>query len=378
MASARRRGYFGRVVGSIFASVFGLGLFGGSFVLLGWNEKDAVRQKAAITELEDVAIADVSSEIINPDLDGKLVHISADAVSKDELEYKDFGIKESAIRVFWKTEIFQWVEDSRTEDERKVYSYSKKWVNRIQDSSRFNRGGGAGEAHSNHGSVKNFSDGNVLASNVHFGAFKLSQSLIKKIKGEEKYNIDADLVEDLHPKGVVSDGIYHSGDPSSPQIGDERVKVFIVSQSKQVTIMAQQDGESFVPYQTEIGIIKELLYMGKKSKEEVIESQRFEAAIKRWGFRGGGFMAMWIGLVMILKPLRAIVSFIPFAGRLLEGAVAFVTFFLAMALSLFTIGISWIFVRPGLAGGILIVGVISIILVYRAKANSTQGSFKSA
>ena len=370
MASARRNSYFGRVIGSFAAAVFGIGLFVGSFVLLGWNEKDATRQKAAIAELEDVAIADVSAQTINPDYDGKLIHTAYEAISQDVLEFKEFGIKENAIRVFWEAEIYQWVESSKTENDRRVYSYSKKWVDRVQDSSSFNSGGQEGGRHSNYGSNKKFSGGNIFASNVMFGAFKLPPSLIKKIKGEQKYNIDSGLVSDLYPGGSVSDGVFYSNNPTSPQIGDERVKVFIVPPKKEVTIMARQSGQSFLPYQTENNISKELLYMGKKSKEEVIDAQRFEAALKRWGFRGGGFLAMWLGLVMILKPLRAIVSFIPFAGRMLEGAVAFVTFFLAMALSLFTIGVSWIFVRPGFAGFILLAAIISIVLVYRAKGNS--------
>ena len=181
MASARRNSYFGRVIGSFAAAVFGIGLFVGSFVLLGWNEKDATRQKAAIAELEDVAIADVSAQTINPDYDGKLIHTAYEAISQDVLEFKEFGIKENAIRVFWEAEIYQWVESSKTENDRRVYSYSKKWVDRVQDSSSFNSGGQEGGRHSNYGSNKKFSGGNIFASNVMFGAFKLPPSLIKKI-----------------------------------------------------------------------------------------------------------------------------------------------------------------------------------------------------
>lgn len=356
------------MIGSVILALLGIIMFFGSFVLIWWNEGDAVNQKAAISELEDVAIPDVNAEVINPDYEGKLVHIIASATTTNILHYPELGVGEVAIRLKWDGEIFQWTENQRKQDDRTVYDYDKEWVSGPVDSSRFHRNGGPGESYSNHGSKQSFPPGAINADKVEFGAFLLPHSLVNKIDNYQPVGLDASMIEDLHPNGTLTNNTFYTSDPDNYQIGDERVTVSKVASDQLVTVMAQQNGNSFSPYITEIEIEKELLYPGALSKEEVIEKQRFEAALKRWGIRTGGFMAMWIGLAMVFKPFRAVVSFIPFASRLLGGAVMFVTFFIAAALSLLTIGVSWILVRPGLAGALLVLAAVSMVLVYRAKS----------
>lgn len=362
MSVTVRKGYFTRVKNSFLGVIFGLVLFIGSFVLLSWNERDAIRQTGAITEIDKVALADVSTETIDDGNDGKLVHAATKATTSDEIEFRKFGIRENAVRLRWTAEIYQWKENKRERDDRTEYTYSRVWADRPINSNNFRQSG-----HENTGK-QNFTKGKSQAENVSFGAFELSNSLISQIDGEEPYPIPESVALDVRPAGQVSNGTFYTGEPSSPEIGDERVNVFMVGPTHDVTVMAQQTGNTFRAYETKVGIRKELLYMGLMSKDEVIARQRTEAAVRRWMLRGSGFFAMWSGLALILGPIRSLFSFLPFAGRLLGGAIGLITFFIALGLTSVTIAVAWFVVRPLLSTILLTIAAASFYFVYSRKS----------
>ena len=367
MAFVERKGYGKRVMNSVVGAFIGILLFLGSFVLLGWNEYDAVRQTGAITELDSVAIPDVDAETVDDSRQGKLVHMAAVAVTEDVLEFRQFGVREKAIRLSWETLIYQWVESETEEDDRTVYDYDKVWVGDPIDSRSFRE-----PRHSNEGSEKHFQDGGVEANEVRFGAFLLTPTLVRQIDDRRPHALDPAIASDIRPAGRVHDGVFYTGDPDDPQIGDEKVEVTIVGPQHQATVMAQQAGSTFEAYKTKVGIEKEILYLGLLSKDEVIGKQRTAAALKRWLLRAGGFVCMWIGLSLVLSPLRALVSFIPFASRLLEGAIGFVTFFFALALTSLTVAAAWFVVRPILSIVLFVVTGVALFLAFRARGADTD------
>lgn len=364
MAQSESGGCVGRIMHSFVGVLFGVVLFLGSFVLLGWNEYDAVRQTGAITELERIAIADVSAESVNDANEGRLVHIANAAVSEDELEYRVFGVREQAIHLRWNSSIYQWVEEERKQDDRTTYEYHQEWVDQPINSDHFRKHG-----YSNTG-TKHFQDGSVQATNVRFGAFRLTTDLIRQIDNEQLFPLPPTIVSDVRPRGEVHEGIFYTGNPDNPEIGDELVEVYIVPPRQDVTVMAQQSQNTFQAYRTKVGISKSLLYLGRLSKDQVIAKQRTEAAIRRWAFRALGFILMWVGLALVFGPIRAIFSFIPFVSRLLEGAIGFVTFFFAAGLTMLTIALAWFAVRPILAIVLIVLAAFALVVAYRARSQA--------
>lgn len=363
MAFVERKGFGKRLSNSVMGALFGIVMFFGAFALLSWNERDAILQTGAITEIQRVASPDVSSEDIDPANQGQLIHVATEAITDQELEFRDFGVRENAIRLRWDSSIYQWKESKREKDDRTVYEYHRKWVDQPIASGGFRESG-----HSNEGSTKHFKDGSVSADEVRFGAFRLNKALIGQINDEQPYHLDSSVALDVRPSGHVQDGVFQTGEAGQPEIGDERVEVFMVGPRHNATVMATQKGNSFEAYQTKVGIPKEILYLGLLSKDEVIGKQRTEAALRRWLLRAGGFFCMWFGLSLLFSPLRAAVSFIPFASRILGGAIGFVTFFIALALSVITIAIAWFVVRPILSIGLLVVAAIALFFAFRAKS----------
>ena len=363
-------GYFNRVKGAFAGAIFGLILVPVACFLLAWNERDAVRQTGAITEIEKVAVADVPASPIDPTREQQLIHVKGECITEDILENQELAIREQAIRLNWNASIYQWTEKEHKKDRRTEYEYKQQWVDAVVDSNRFHHQ----FDHSNEGSVKHFHDGQEQAKHVQLGEFRLTESLIRQIGNAEHFSIPEAALSDIRPSGQLSGGVFYTGDPNQPQIGDEKIEVTIVGPRQDVTVLAVQQDRSFAAYPTKVGITKEILYMGLLSKAQVIDRQRFEAAMKRWLIRGGGFVAMWIGLALILSPMQAVLSGIPLLGRMVGGAISIVTFLIALVLSTITIAVAWFVVRPVLSMVCLVVAAGCLFLLFRKKPGDSPSS----
>lgn len=374
MEFSERIGYGGRVKNAIAGVFIGLLMFFGSFGLHGWNERNAVRETKAINELEKVAIADVPNNEVDEAKEGQLVHMNGTAETTDIVKNRLFGIEETGIRLTWNSSIYQMKETRKKKDDKVTYSYRKGWHDNVIDSSSFKRNRGV-----NDGSRKTLpNDGRDQASNVAFGRFKLNGNLIAKIKGAEDYPL-LEVPPSFEDRGTVSEGVYFTGSPGAPEIGDEKISFKIVRSPKDVTVMAQQAGNSFTAYQTKVGKTKELLYNGLLSKADVILKQRNAAALLRWGLRGLGFILMWFGLSLIAKPISAVLSFIPFMGRVADTVTSFVTFFIAACLSLVAIAAFWLAFRPLLSAALLVGAAACVYSAMKFRRSRTEpGSLEEA
>jgi hypothetical protein len=86
-----------------------------------------------------------------------------------------------------------------------------------------------------------------------------------------------------------------------------------------------------------------------------------ENAIITWLIRAGGFLLMWIGLSMILKPLSVLAAVLPFLGDLIAMGTGVFAFLLSVPFTLLTIAVAWIAYRPLLAGVLITVAVVAIV-----------------
>ncbi len=400
--------YGSRIKNAFAGVIIGAILFLGSFALLAWNERDAVRQTAAINEIDQVALADVSIDQVQPENENKLVHMRGRAATQDVLENAQFGVRERAIRLRWDASIYQYEEDEKRRDRSTEYTYEREWVDQVINSSGFHD---PAYRDKNAGSRKTLNDGRQEAKDVRFGAFTLSDRLIDQIGNEQQFTLtrgpmsasdrattpadanvsqaataeappDADpAAQDLpegqtqtrsgassNPSGgAVHNGVYYTGDPQNPRIGDEKIAFYWVAPEQDVALMAVQRGNGFTAYRTKAGVGKELLYMGLLTKAEVIDKQKTEAAFKRWLFRLLGFLAMWFGLMLAFKPVKALLSFVPFVDDLVGAVLGFFTFGLAAAMSLVTIAIFWMAARPLMAIGLVALAAVLTFFLFRRK-----------
>lgn len=348
---------------SVKGVVFGGVLLIAAFPLQFWNEGRAVDRAKALEE-GAAAVISVASDTVEPAGEGKLVHMIGQATTQQVLADTDFPISAKAIKLSRVVEMFQWKEDAHSQTREKLgggtetlttYTYAKTWSPKVIDASTFRQP----EGHDNPSSMA-YAGKDYQATEVGLGAFRLNQSLIGRLNRFEPLSVSVENNKVPHfmaNKAVTLQGstFYLGMDPSNPEIGDLRVS-FQAVMPAMVSIVSQQRGNSFVPYMAKRGEV-ELLEYGETSAAAMFKGAQESNAMLTWILRGVGFLFMFVGLKTILAPLRTLGAVVPVIGNIVGYGTGLIAFLLALALSLITIAIAWIFYRPLLGVGLLVAGL---------------------
>ncbi|MBR6058243.1 MAG: hypothetical protein IKP58_08765 [Victivallales bacterium] len=106
--------WFSRLGGAFKGVLIGLVLFIIGFPVLWNNEHNAVLNTNALNELTKVTI-DVGTPEIKQENEGKPVFMTGPAKTADILSDPDFGISENAVRLEREVEIYQFIEQQKSE-----------------------------------------------------------------------------------------------------------------------------------------------------------------------------------------------------------------------------------------------------------------------
>lgn len=364
------QGWGSRIMESIKGVLVGGLFFVGSFPLLFWNEGRAVKTARSLEEGAG-AVMSVPADRVDPGNQGKLLHVSGEAATSETLSDTQFGVSAPAIRLERVVEMYQWKEDEKSETKNKIgggtetvktYTYRKTWSEDLIDSDRFKQG----DSHSNP-AAKPFESSSWTARTVTLGAYRLSEGQVGRLDKKEPVSLDgvkvpAPVAEKAKPV-AEKDQLYVSRDPASPAIGDARI-TFKAVRPATVSVVARQVGDSFEPYLAKAGGSVDLLEYGQKSADAMFQAAQAANTTLTWILRGGGFLLMFLGLVMVFKPIAVFGDVIPIVGTLLGAGLAVFAGAVAAALSLVTIAISWLVYRP-------LIGILLLLLAGAAVAGLT-------
>jgi len=394
-----------RLKNAVAGVLFGLVLFIGAFPLLWWNEGRAVDRIKALDEGRRIVV-EAPYANVDPNNNGKLVHISGGVTTDDVLKDSLFGVQEKALRLKRVVEVYQWKETSSTREETNMggsqtstttYSYDKAWSPNLIDSGRFKHP----EQHQNPASKK-YSDQNLDAK-MNFGPYVLSRSFVGQIDNFEQYqllqdNYDA-MPENLRQSFTLDGNYYISGDLANPQIGDVKIHFEIVRPTD-ISVIGKQNGNTIEPYSLQSssvaanaapstsgigGLLRsldssvqqssqtiELLQVGIVGAEEMFAIAARNNSLLTWGLRLLGCFIMWLGMRMILAPLTVFASFVPFMGTLADAGIGIIFGLVSLALSLLTIAVAWMFYRPVIGGALVIGAVVCFSSIAKRIGNAKQ------
>jgi len=204
-----------------------------------------------------------------------------------------------------------------------------------------------------------------VARSVSLGAFQLSPSLINEIADFVPVPIGSDtsIPDALKDKIQVMDGSFFIGSNSAnPEIGDMRVR-FSAANPTDISVIAVQYGTSFKPYIAKAGGRIELLQPGTHTAEEMIQQAQESNKMLTLILRIVGFIIMLIGFNAVFKVLSVLADVIPFLGNVVGFGTGVVAFMLSVTLTLITMAIAWLFYRPLLGIGLLVIaGVLIVVL----------------
>jgi hypothetical protein len=340
------RGGLSRLSNSLAALILGPVLIIGAIALLWWNEGRAVQATVGLNEAA-TQVVEADSSGPSPANANKLVHVIGAATATDGIEDPAVGTSFAGqVTVARIAEMYQWDEDSDDNDNTTTYTYNRTWSDRAIDSSSFHYPDG----HQN--PEMPFFSTRASAPDAKLGGWPLDGGTLDKI----------DLKQDLRPTPPAgwkpSDTYLYRGDPASPKIGDMRVRYQGLPSGTTISVLALQSGNGFAAYMAKNGYSVELAAIGNQTAAELIQHQRQVEALTTWILRGVGWLVVFIGFASLMAPLSAIASFVPIVGGLVRGAVAGFAFVLSVPLTLVVIALAWIFYRPVLGGGLLVVAVL--------------------
>jgi Transmembrane protein 43 len=364
------QGWGGRLGGSIMGALVGVVMFLAAFPVLWWNEGRAVQTELGLAE-GSKAVVEANADQADPANNGRLIHVTAKAVTEDTPADPDFGVKApKQLRLARKAEMFQYKEESHTETKKNLggsettvttYTYPRVWSEDFQDSSHFHDP----EYQGKNPSSMPYKSASWPAKKVTAGAYTLSPGLVSQIHDEKPLPIDsADAAKP--PKGfAVRDGEFYKGkDPDAAEIGDMRVSYTVVEPTTVSVVARQEEGGALGPYQPKAGPPLEMLKTGEHDAASMFKEAEEQNKTLTWVLRAVGFFVMAVGIFLVLRPMAVLGDVVPFIGNMVGGLLAVVAGLIALGLSLITISIAWLFYRPLIGVPLLIAGIGGLALVF--------------
>ena len=374
------RGWFSRIAGSFVGVLIGFLLVPAMIVLLFWNEGRAVQTALSLAEGLG-AVIDVAADRVDPANEGRLVHVSGTVESDETLTDPDFGITATGVSLIRRAEMYQWREESRSETNKTLgggeetvttYSYSRGWEDSPKDSSSFKRPGG-------HENPEMRWRGRTFAlSSATMGAWNLDVQTLSRIGDGETLPLtraDAEKVSEAYgwdDASIVQSRIYLGANPNAPQVGDHRITYKLVPLGP-ISVVAQQEGDGFVHYQTQAGDALFMVDRGTVAAKQMFDDAVAENTFVTWLLRAVGLALLAVGFALIMGPIGVVFDVIPLLGSLARAGTGLDAFILAIGVSAVVIAIAWFWYRPLLALGIIAVGLlVSWLLVRFGKSRAPQ------
>ena len=331
--------YGSRVGNSFVGALIGFVLFIGSFALLYWNEGRIDLSTVAIkaTDITQIAPADASA------YQGKLISFSGPITTDAKVNDNLFLKPDTYVLARRDAEMFAYRENKSSHNSVNSYTYPTEWTSSPEDSSHFYVPQGHENPSMPYQSTTVYSDKTMIggyvidAHTIHFpdgDALSLDPSDVT-ISGKQKISADKKYIF------VSADG---KTTVDAPAVGDIRVSYSVIKSGTFGTVFGTLDGTSIAPFQVSETLKNNdtLYHFLFGSRTEAIASLHTSYSQTLWLFRGIGFGMMFIGMLLILGPVSALLSFIPFLSSLSGFLFAFFAFIASLVLSVAVIVVAMI------------------------------------
>ncbi len=305
--------------------LFGVVVLFSAFVLLWTNE--------GRVNLADVAkkSTQTSADRVDPALEGAFVGVTGRLDTAVPVNDPLYLRPAEFVQLNRWVDMYAWVEEEETDGDYTDYTYEMVWTNDPRSAEAFYYP----EGHAN--PPMPLYDETFTAVSATVGAYKINPQQIALPK-PESLTLSNQTVQE-GPYRISEEYIFEGeGSLESPLLGDVRVSYTAVPSGITVTAFGKQSGSEITAY----------IHRNKTELYRVLVGNRDQAILKLnteyknllWGFRGMGFVLMWMGLGLLASPLTSLLSFVPVLGSVGRKAISAVTFVLALILAVLTSSIS--------------------------------------
>ncbi len=316
--------YFGRIGNSIKGVLIGLILVVGSGIFLFTNEGSVDISEYAVNALEQFGVENLET------MDGEFLALTGE-VTVDEVLEDEYARYGNALVLKRDVETYAWVEDENRSTKTNAggsstttttYSYSKEWVRKVPDSTQFKDP----EGHEN--VYNDFDISTTRADMMNIAGLDVDTFGLRMPAADTDVTGEVEvLTDDLWVEGeYLFNGF---GTIGSPEIGDARIKYYVVPELSTATLFGKWNAERSVmdPYYEDEAKIHGL-YVG--TKDMALETMHSEYLTKLWMIRGFSLLFMFVGFSMIFAPFHTVLSVIPAIGSLGKGAAGVLSFVLTL------------------------------------------------
>ncbi|MGK7394894.1 MAG: TMEM43 family protein [Candidatus Cyclobacteriaceae bacterium M3_2C_046] len=360
-----------RLMGSIKGILMGIVFILLAIGLLWWNEGRAVKTAKGLKE-GAAALVEIQANQVITENEGKLVYLTGKAETENILKDEEFGVAVNALKLQRKVEMYQWVEETEEKKDKQVggsetttttYNYIKEWSSSPVSSKNFR----IQEGHQNPAGFP-YENYEELAPEVTLEAFNLTNSIVSDINGYQRFT----NFEESPQQEYLTGEMYYigTGTSANPEIGDVKIS-FMYVPAQQISLIAAQQGATFIPYSTSTGTSIELVENGQISSASMFAAAHSKNNLWTWILRIIGFGLMTAGFVSIFRPLSVIADLVPIIGNIIEMGTGLISGVISFALSFITIATAWIYYRPVL-GSILLVTGLSVLVLFYLKAQKKK------
>ena len=357
-------GWGQRLGGSLVAALIGLILVPASIVLLYWNEGRAVDVIRALNR-GAAAVVEVSATAVDPQADGKLVHLTGTMQPATPARDPVLGVTgDGLLRLSRVVEMYQWKEETSSQSQQSVggskttettYTYQHVWSAQPIASGQF-------KVPANHQNPPMpLRSATFDGGGVKLGAYGVDPSLLNKVTAFAPLQ-----AQQAPPPGyqATGDGFYRGQNPNDPAIGDLRVSFTAVA-TQTISVAAAQAGGVLTAWRDPNGYTIALAEPGVVPAAALFHDQQQSEGQLTWILRGAGFVAMLIGFICLTRPLTMLFAFLPFLESLVGAGAFLAALTLAVPITLVTIAIAWMAHRPLIGGALLAGAVVMLVLLRR-------------
>lgn len=375
--------WFTRLKDAFIGILIGFGLIIGAIVLIFWNEGHSLHTAQSLEQTRK-SLVSVPDAPINTQNNLKAIYLSGLATTKDTLTDTVLGINENAISLTRKVEMYQWKETIETKTEKqlggsekqiKTYSYNKIWSASLIDSSKFKDQ----EGHQNPATMP-LSSQQQYAKNVTLGDFVLPDTLIQQIDLSKPIDLASVNKESLKtrfnkPIHLIKNKLYIGQNDQMPQTGDLRISLS-AAYPQDVSIIAQQTGNTLQPYIPPSGESIMLLSTGHHSSDQMIDEAKSQNRMLAWILRLVSLLMLIGGFSLILNPLVILADVLPFLGSIIGFGTGLIAFLCGISVWIIATSIAWFTTRPLISIGLLLILTVCGFFIVKTKWRKTPVSIE--
>ncbi len=377
MARRQYRGYGRRILDSFVAMLFGIGLFFGSFVVLFINEgRENLAEVATLAEQFEVG----------EQYDGNALVYRVGTLETTSPATDAYLQNDDFIYLVRSVEFYGYIETEHRRTEEHIgggettiitYSYERGWTSNPTPRAQYK--GDSTEIPTDLPAEYDTYIANMPQARIDTAtALTIDGVLVRNnhltISNPSDFVVTNESVEAaaLEANESVENGAIFrqnssAGSLNNPGLGDIRLTYQVVTSNDEGVLIGSIADGGFARYITPEDNTLYRFFTGSSSLTEVISILQAEYTTMLWILRIVGFLMMFIGLILIARPIRTVLAVVPIFAKIGGFVYGVVAFIVALVLTFITIIIATIFHNAFLAISVSILLAVGAFIYLKRK-----------